>query len=52
MQDIFWVWATCGVSSMCILGFHMTSPKIQTKELSILLSFHFHKLLQQLDTFF
>ena len=34
-----------------ILGFHMTSQKIQTTELLILLSFYFHEVLQQLNTF-
>ena len=35
-----------------IVGFHMTSLKIQTTNLSILQRFHFHDVLEQLKTNF
>ena len=34
--------------NLLILCFHMTSPKIQTKKLSLLLSFYFHVVFQHL----
>ena len=35
-----------------VLGFHITSPNFKLRELLILLIFYFHKLIQQLNTFF